>query len=306
MINKLGVDDVLALFRSALDAGGRQSGAVLGAAVLNLLAWIALVLVLGLVLVALGLAGAGDGGEQALRQSMASAMPMVLGVFMVVGFVLGPVMGAGMVQVIENAERGQARAMDAFAGFRGDRFPPLAGLALLGAAGFGLSLLGQWVFGGPEHFASQWAVWDAILTGQLPEPVPPAHPLPNFLYAVVLGVVNGLVGLLVVPLVQLGGRGTLEAIVDAFRALARNLGPMLMFAALAFVAILVSTLVLAVVVAILALLAAVMPWLAVPLLLLAMGAWVVGFLVLYYALARAAWRRLFTDAASAPAAELAA
>ena len=33
MINQLGVDDVLNLFRAALDAGGRQSGAVLGAGV---------------------------------------------------------------------------------------------------------------------------------------------------------------------------------------------------------------------------------------------------------------------------------
>lgn len=306
MINKLGVDDVLNLFRSALDAGGRQSGAVLGAAVLQILAWIALMLGLGVVLVLMGVVGAGDGGEEAMRASLASALPMVMGVFIIIGFVLGPVLGAGMVQVVENAERGQASALDAFAGFRAGHFPSLAGLALLGAAGFGLSLLGQWVFGGPEHFASQWAIWEAIASGKVPEPVPPAHPVPNFLYAVALGVVNGLVGLLVVPLVQLGGRGTLEAIVQAFRALGRNVGPMLLLAALGFVAILVSSLVLGVVMLILALLAMVLPWLAVPLGLLAMGAWIAGFLVLYYALARAAWQRLFTDLAPTPAAELAA
>ena len=67
-----------------------------------------------------------------------------------------------------------------------------------------------------------------------------------------------------------------------------------------------SALVLGVVALILALLGMVLPWLAVPLLVLAMGAWIAGFLVLYYALARAAWQRLFTDVAPAPAGEFAA
>ncbi len=303
MINKLGVDDVLAMFRSALDAGSRQSGAVLGAALLQVLAWMFVAVVVGIVFVVVGLAGAGDGSEQAMRASMAQALPVLMVLFMGLGFVLGPVLGGGMVQVIDNAERGQAGALDAFAGFRG-RFPSLAGLAVLGAVGFGLNLLGQWVFGGPEHFASQWAVWDAIASGKMPEPVPPAHPVPNFLWALAVGGVNGVVGLLALPLVQLGGRGTLPAIVDAFRALAGNPGPMLLMAALGIVAMVVAAVVLGVVVLILGLLGAVLPWLAIPLALLALLAWIAGFLVLYHALARAAWQRLFTDGAAAPAGEL--
>lgn len=306
MLQKIGVDDVLGMFRSALDAGARQSRAVLGAAALHILAWLGFALALFVVLLVMGIAGAGEGGEAALRASIAAAGPMVMVVFMAVAFVLAPVLGGGMVQVMDNAEHGRARATDAFAGFRGDRFPPLAGLALFGMLGFGLSLLGQWVFGGAEYVAAQWNVWDDIAAGRTPQAVPAEHPLLQFFYGLGLGVVNGLVGLLMVPLVQLGGRGTMSAIVDSFRALGRNPGPMLLLAALGFAAVIASMIVLMVVVLVLVLLAMVLPWLAIPLLVLVMLAWFAGFTVAYYGLARAAWRRLFTDAsAAAPAAEVA-
>lgn len=307
MPNKIGVEDVLGLFRSALDAGARQSKAVLGAAMLHVLAWLAFGVALVLLLVGLGVAGAGgESGEAAMRASMAAAGPMVMVVAMIVAIVVSPVLGGGMVQVMDNAERGSARATDAFAGFRGDRFPSLAGLAVLGLVAAGLSLLGQWVFGGAEFMAAQWNVWDDIAAGRAPQPVPAEHPLLHFLYGLALGVVNALLGLLTVPLVQLGGRGALPAILDAFRALARNPGPMLLLVVLGFAAIFVSMIVLVVVAVVLALLAMVLPWLAIPLMALVMLAWVAGFVVAYYGFARAAWRRLFTEgAAPAPAAAVA-
>ncbi len=115
-------------------------------------------------------------------------------------------------------------------------------------------------------------------------------PVANFLWGMGIGVVNGILGLLVVPAVQLGGRSAWAAIAEALRALARHPGPLLLAALIGFAAIIGASIVLGVVMVLLALLGILVPWLALPLMFLLMFAWVLVFVVVYYAFARAAWR----------------
>jgi hypothetical protein len=292
MVNKIGVDDVLGWFKAALDVGAKRSGPLFGAAALQLLVWIVLMLVLGGVLVVAGVSNAGGSpDEAAIRVGMASVIVPVLVVFFLLSMVLTPIFGGGLVQAVHNADQGlPASAMDAFAGFRGDKLRPLAGLAVLAAAGFALNLLGQAVFGGSEFLAGQWAIWDQLARGDFTPPPPPRMPVANFLWGMGIGVVNGILGLLVVPAVQLGGRSAWAAIAEALRALARHPGPLLLAALIGFAAIIGASIVLGVVMVLLALLGILVPWLALPLMFLLMFAWVLVFVVVYYAFARAAWR----------------
>jgi len=301
-VNKIDVETVIGWFKAALDAGARRPGPVFGAALLQLLFWS--VLMLGLVVLLAVLATASTGGSQdeaVIRQAIAGWLLPAFLAFMLLGAVLGPILGGGLLQALDNADTGApVSALDAFAGFRGRVLFPLAGLAVLGLGGFGLNLLGQWLFGGSEYLAGQFGVWEQIATGNITPPPPPQMPVANFVWSLLVGVVNGLVSVLAVPLVQLGGLGTFGAIIAAFRALRTNPGPLLLAAVIGFAAIMGLALVAAVVFALVALLAAVLPLLALPLGLLLMLALAVVFLVLYYAFCRAAWRSLFTDAAQAP------
>jgi hypothetical protein len=272
--------------------GAKRSGPLFGAAALQLLVWIVLMLVLGGVLVVAGVSHAGGSpDEAAIRVGMASVIVPVLVVFFLLSMVLTPIFGGGLVQAVHNADQGlPASAMDAFAGFRGDKLRPLAGLAVLAAAGFALNLLGQAVFGGSEFLAGQWAIWDQLARGDFTPPPPPRMPVANFLWGMGIGVVNGILGLLVVPAVQLGGRSAWAAIAEALRALARHPGPLLLAALIGFAAIIGASIVLGVVMVLLALLGILVPWLALPLMFLLMFAWVLVFVVVYYAFSRAAWR----------------
>jgi len=301
-VNKIGVETVIGWFKAALDAGARRPGPVFGAALLQVLFWGGVFLALVVLLAALATASTGGSQDEAVvRQAIAGWLLPAFLAFMLLGIVLGPILGGGLVQAVHNADTGApASPLDAFAGFRGRVLFPLAGLALLGLAAFGLNLLGQWVFGGPEFVAGQFGIWEQIARGDLTPPPEPRMPIANFLWGLGVGIVNALVSALAVPLVQLGGLGTVGAIVAAFRALLANPGPLLLAAVLGFAAILGLSLVAAVGFALLALLAAVLPWLALPIgLLLALGL-VVLMLVAYYAFCRAAWRSLFTDAAEPP------
>ena len=211
--------------------------------------------------------------------------------FVLVTMVLTPIFGGGLVQAVHNADLGlPTSAMDAFAGFRSDRLLSLAGLAGLAAAGFALSLAGQAVLGGSEFLAGQWAIWDQLARGEFSEPPPPRMPVANFLWGLGIGTVNAILGVLVVPSVQLGGRSTWGAISEALRALVRHPGPLLLAAVLGFVAIIAASIVLGVVMVLLMLLGMALPWLALPLGLVLVLAWAVVFVVVYYAFARAAWR----------------
>lgn len=302
-VNKIGVEDVIGWFRAAVDAGARRPGAVFGAAMLQVLFWSLVMLGLGLVLVvATAAASGGSQDEAVLREAMAGYLLPGMLAFTVLAIVLGPVLGGGMVQALENAETGAGgSAFDAFAGFRGSVLFPLAGLAVLGIAGYLLNLAGQWIFGGPEFVQSQFSMWELMARGEVPEPVPPAMPVPHFLWGLAVGVVNALVSLLAVPLVQLGRLGTWPAIVASFRALALNPGPMLLTALLGFVAVLGLVLVGAVAFALVALVALLLPPLAMLLGLVLAFAFTAVLLVFYYAVCRAAWIGLFTDGKPAPA-----
>lgn len=298
-VNKIGVEDVIGWFKSAVDAGARKPGAVFGAAMLQVLFWCIVSLSLGLGLVVATAAGAGGSQDEAvLREAMAGFLLPAMLALMVLALVLGPVLGGGLVQAVHNAETGApSSALDAFAGFRGRVLFPLAGLAVLGVAGYLLNLAGQWVFGGPEFVQGQFDVWADLARGDLSEPPPPAMPVANFLWGIAIGVVNGLVSLLVVPLVQLGGLGTLGAIVAAFRALAANLAPMLLAAVMGFALVLGFALVAAVVFALVALLGLLIAPLAIVLGLVFALVLTAFFLVFYYAVCRAAWISLFTTGA---------
>lgn len=305
MVDKIGVDEVLGWFKAALDVGGKRPGAVFGAALLQLTVWIVLLLVLGGVLVVAGVSGAGGSpDEAAVRAGMAGAILPVMAVFMLVAMLLTPIFGGGLVQAVHNADQGlPSSAMDAFAGFRGGKLGSLAGLAVLGAAGFALNLLGQAVFGGSEFLAGQWAIWDQLARGDFTPPPPPRMPVANFLWGMGIGVVNGILGVLVVPAVQLGGRSTWGAIAEALRALLRHPGPLLLAVVIGFAAIIGASIVLGVGVLLFALLGMLLPWLGALLVALLMAAWMVVFVVMYYAFARAAWRGIhgITGGPSAPA-----
>ena len=292
MVEKIGVDEVVGWFKAALDVGAKRPGAVFGAALVQVLIWCFLALVLGGVLVAAGVSNAaGNPDEAAIREGMAGVMLPVMGGFILISMVLTPIFGGGLVQAVHNAERGlPGSAMDAFAGFRNGRLLPLAGLALLAVAGFALGQLGQMAFGGSEYMAGQWAVWDQLARGDFTQPPPAARmPLANFLWGFAVGTVNAILGALVVPAVQLGGRSTLGAISDAVRALVRHPGALLLAVVIGFAAILGMSVVLVVMMVVLALLGMVLPWLAVPLGLVLTLAWLVAFVVVYYAAVRAAW-----------------
>jgi hypothetical protein len=303
MVNKIGVDDVLGWFKAALDVGAKRPGAVFGAAMVQLGVWFLLILVLGGVLVVAGVSNAGGSpDEAAIREGVAGVFVPVMAVFILVTMVLTPIFGGGLVQAVHNAELGlPSSAMDAFAGFRGDKLPSLAGLSALAAAGFALSLAGQAVFGGSEFLAGQWAIWDQLARGEFTEPPPPRMPVANFLWGLGIGTVNAILAVLVVPSVQLGGRSTWGAISEALRALVRHPGPLLLAAVLGFVAIIAASIVLGVVMVLLMLLGMALPWLALPLGLVLVLAWAVVFVVVYYAFARAAWRGITGEPpASAP------
>lgn len=303
-VNKIGAEDVIGWFKSAIDAGARRPGAVFGAAMLQLLLWMVLMMGLGLVLVVATAAGSGGSQDEAvLREAMSGYLyPTVLG-FTALMLVLNPILGGGMVQALHNAETGApVSALDAFAGFRGPVLFPLAGLAMVGVVAYLLSLAGQWVFGGPEVFNSQFTIWADLARGEVNPPPEPAMPIANFLWAFAVGLVNALVSLLVVPLVQLGRMGTLAAIVAAFRGLAANPGAMLLAALLGFAAILGTALVSAVLFVLVALVGLAIPALAILLGVLLAIALVAFFLVFYYAVCRAAWISLYTDGVPAAAA----
>ena len=120
-------------------------------------------------------------------------------------------------------------------------------------------------------------------------------PLANFLWGLGIGVVNAILGLLVVPAVQLGGRSTWGAIAEALRALRRHPGPLLLAVVIGFAAILVASVVLGIGVLLCALVGIVLPWLSALLVALFAAAWMVVFIVMYYAFARAAWRGINGD-----------
>ncbi len=304
MVDKIGVDDVLGWFKAALDVGGKRPGAVFGAALLQLGVWLLLAGVLFGVLAAAGLSHAGGNpDEAAIREGMAGVILPVMASFILVSMVLSPIFGGGLVQAVHNADLGlPSSAWDAFAGFRRPMMPSLAGLAVLAAAGFALNLMGQAVFGGSEFLAGQWAVWDQLARGDVTPPPPPRMPVANFLWGMGIGTVNAILGVLVVPAVQLGGRSTWGAISEALRALVRHPGPLVLAALLGLVAIIAASIVLGVVMLLVILVAMVLPWLAVPLGILLMLAWAVTFVVMYYAFARAAWRGIHGISGGGPAA----
>lgn len=295
-IRKVEAGVAISWFTRAVDVGGRNARAVFGAGLLGIVMIMAVALVAGL---AMGLAmAAGTPAGQA--PDMAAAMPWVLGLVLLMS-ALWPVVAGGMQQVLHGAEAGApVSATDAFAGLR--RFWPLAGLAILPVAAFAITFVNYRVFGGPDYFREYLAMMETAMAGGTPVPPQAASPAGLFLAGVLLAIVQNTLQAITVPLVQLSGRGTLGAIMDGLRMMARNPGAIAVALLVGLAAMIAVGLVAVVGGLLLAVVAGLLPILGIPLLLVGALAFVVVFFVVYSGVCYFAWRDQFApaDAAAPP------
>ena len=296
-IRKVEAGDALSWFTRAVDVGGRQARGLFGAAALGVLVTGAALMLAGMLLAVVVAAGGVDPKD--MSAGMLLALPLVLLVW-----ALAPVLGGGMQQVLHQAENGQpVAASDIFAGFSRGRFWSLAGLAILPLAGLALTLVNYTLFGGPDYFVQYVAMLEDMAAQRPPVPPEVRSPALLFLAGLAVNIVQTVLQAITVPLAQLSGRGTLGAIADGLRMMARNPGAVLVALALALVAVLVLAVVLGIGGLILVLLAGLVPLLGVPLLLLALFVVVVLVFVVGHGIAYYAWRDLFAAAdRAAPAA----
>ncbi|KAA2284272.1 hypothetical protein [Arenimonas fontis] len=295
-IRKIEAGSALSWFTRAVDVGGRQARGLFAAAALGVLAMGAAAMVAALLLAVLVAAGLSPGEKPDIGRSMLVALPIIL-----LFSLLMPVFGGGMQQVLHQAEAGRpVGAGDIFAGFVGGRFGSLAGLAILPLAGLALTLANYHVFGGPEYFAQYVAMLEEMTRGGQPVPPEVRSPALLFLVGMAINAVQTVLQLITVPLVQLSGRGTLGAIADGFRMMARNPGAVLTALALGLAAALVLAIVLAIGLMILALLAGLVPVLGVPLMLVLAFALMVVLFVIYHGIGYYAWRDQFGAPGRAP------
>lgn len=291
-IRKVEAGVAISWFTRAVDVGGRNARAVFGAGLLGIVMIMAVALVAGLAM------AAGTPAGQA--PDMAAAMPWVLGLVLLMS-ALWPVVAGGMQQVLHGAEAGApVSATDAFAGLR--RFWPLAGLAILPVAAFAITFVNYRVFGGPDYFREYLAMMETAMAGGTPVPPQAASPAGLFLAGVLLAIVQNTLQAITVPLVQLSGRGTLGAIMDGLRMMARNPGAIAVALLVGLAAMIAVGLVAVVGGLLLAVVAGLLPILGIPLLLVGALAFVVVFFVVYSGVCYFAWRDQFApaDAAAPP------
>lgn len=288
-IRKIDSNAVIACFTRAVDLGGRNPKAVFGASLLAL----ALVFALGMVVVVVAGIGAVAAGYQPQSSSPAAAIA-IGGPVMLFFMVLMPVLGGGMMHVVHESESGRpVSALGVFAGFRGGRLLPLAGLVVLPIAGLALTMLNYRVFGGPSYFTEYMAMMEAAMQGVPPVPPEARSPALMFLVGMALTALQNLLQLVTVPAVQLGRRSTLGAIADGLAMVRHNPGPSLLLLVLGFAAMLAVALVMVVVAVVLGVVASLLPLLGVPLALLVMLAFAAVGVVVYTGVAYFAWRSQF-------------
>ncbi|HLU12644.1 MAG TPA: hypothetical protein VKZ64_01680 [Arenimonas sp.] len=303
-IRRIEAGNAVSWFTRAVDVGGRQAKGLFTAAALGVAAMAALFIVAGLFVSILMAAGMAPGEKPDFSRTLMLLLPLI-----VLISALMPVFAGGMQQVLHHAEEGRpVTATDVFAGITGGRFWALAGLAIIPLASLALTLANYHVLGGPDYFAQSVAVFEEAMQGRQVAPPEPRAPVLMFLAGLGINALQTVLQLITVPLVQLSRRGTLGAIADGFRMMARNPGAVLVALALFLVASIILGLVLGVGLVILALLAGLVPLLGVPLLLVVMFAVAVLLFVVYNGLCYYAWRDQFAapgpEAAPAPPASL--
>lgn len=295
-IRKVEAGAAITWFTRAVDVGGRDARAVFGAGVLG----VVLFMVVGVLAAVVAGISMASGLAPGQKPDMAGAMPWVL--FLVVLMsALWPVVAGGMQQVLHDAEAGTPVSVGGiFAGFR--RVWPLSGLAILPVAAFAVTFVNYRVFGGPDYFREYMAMMEVAMAGGTPVPPQAASPAGLFLAGMLLAIVQNTLQVITVPLVQLSGRGTLGAIVDGLRMMARNPGAVAVALLMGFAAMIVAALVAVIGGLLLAVLAGLLPILGIPLLLLAALVFAAVLFVVYSGVAYFAWRDQFApaDAAAPP------
>lgn len=219
----------LAWIGQSLDIAGKRPGAVLGGALLALVALFGLTIALALLVGLLFGAGAAGGEGLAWR----------VGMVVVAILAAQPVLLAGLLHLLREADAGRpVSAGAALAGFRGERLLPLVALGLVQVAALGLNLLAVDQFGGEDYLSRYFAMLQSIQSGQ---PLDPAS-IPQPEHGGLLNLANLAIGYfstanlaLAVPLVFFRGLAPLAAIGLALRASVVNVLPLLLAALVLFV-----------------------------------------------------------------------
>lgn len=223
-------------FVQALNLGARNPRAVFGAALL-LVGCVYLLLLLGGTLVnAVGGAGSGQPG---------TAMLGMLLVMALAGFMVLPVLIGGLMHVIREAEQSRpVRAADLFQPIRAGRGLHLAAFGALQVVLVSLAALITRKLLGDDYIAAYMEAFNAAMQQQTPPALPqPAHPLAVFLWQTSANYFTATVSLLGIALVSLSGLGFGQAVRSAISATLRNLLPNFLAAALFFVTLFVSMLI---------------------------------------------------------------
>lgn len=236
-IKRVGAGRGLAWVAQSLDIAGRRPGAVLGGALLALIALF--VLAIAAVLLSMVFDGA-TGAGSLIRQAGVAALLLLA---------VQPVLLAGLLHLLREADAGRPVSAGAvFAGFRGEHLLPLVALSLVQVAALGLNLLALDQLGGEDYLGRYFAMLQSIQPGQ---PLDPASiPQPEHgglldLASLVIGYFSTAVLALSVPLVFFRGLPPATAVLLALRASVVNVLPLLLAALVLFVGLLLAALVIA-------------------------------------------------------------
>jgi hypothetical protein len=240
-----------------------------------------------------------------------SAIMSVIGVTTLFSILLYPLLIGGLLRVIDAAENGRpTRAAAVFDTFRsGQGAGRLVGFGLLMTAIYiGLFLVVIYLFG--QDFMHWY--WNLITTAQSnPGATPQMDSLPaGFGKVMALGSLVALFmgGVYAIGFGQVanGGRGVFEALSDGMAGTAKNVLPIVLLAAIAFIAYLVLVVVVVIVALVISLIGAISKALAVVLAIPVVLAFVVGLYVVLFGIMYYMWRDICGDAASpaAPADQL--
>lgn len=237
-IKRVGAGRGLAWVAQSLDIAGRRPAAVLGGALLALVALC--VLAIAAVLLSRVFGGGATGAGSLIRQA---------GVAMLLLLAVQPVLLAGLLHLLREADAGRPVSAGAvFAGFRGEHLLPLVALSLVQVAALGLNLLALDQLGGEDYLGRYFAMLQSIQPGQ---PLDPASiPQPEHgglldLASLVIGYFSTAVLALSVPLVFFRGLPPATAVLLALRASVVNVLPLLLAALVLFVGLLLAALVIA-------------------------------------------------------------
>lgn len=295
-IRKVPAQNGIDWLRRAVNVGGRNPRAVFGAAALFFVTLYA-VAALAVLPVASRLQGR---SSLSLGESLAAGVPLL-----VVLAIATPILLGGLMHVIDQVEKGgEARARDLFAMFRHGRAPGLMGLGFVQVALNMAGVLLVVVAAGPDYVLDSIRAVQGAMEGKVVTP----REQPNVLLLMLLQLVNLLLNylsvalmLLCVPLIVLSRMGLAESLRVGLRASVVNLAPNLLggivFAITVIVAVVMVTLVSAVVGG---LAAFVHPVLGGALALAIWLAFAVVMLVVAVAASYFAWQDMFATDASAP------